>query len=61
MHSGLATSQEGVRSPVKLKHALAIAGVVVTAGVAIEKYYEHPTLGNGLQAFLAAISLGRLF
>jgi hypothetical protein len=45
----------------KLKHVLLVAGVVVIAGGTIEKFYEHPTLGNGMQAFLAAISLGKLF
>ena len=45
----------------KAKHILVVASVIVTAGVAIEKYYQHPTLGNGLQALLAAISLGKLF
>lgn len=45
----------------KAGHALALAGSVIMIGVAIEKYYVHPTLGNGLQALLAAISLGKLF
>jgi hypothetical protein len=41
--------------------ALIIVGAVVTAGIAIEKFYEHPTLGGGLQAFIGAINLGKFF
>ena len=44
----------------KFKHLIATVGTILVAGAAIEAFYKHPTLGNGLQAFLAAVNLGEL-
>jgi hypothetical protein len=44
----------------KAKHVWSVICALVLAAVYIEKFYEHPTLGNGLRAFLAAASLGKL-
>lgn len=38
---------------VKAVHILGAIALVLTAGWAIENFYEHPTYGNGLQAFAA--------
>ncbi|HVB52677.1 MAG TPA: hypothetical protein VNF24_00580 [Candidatus Acidoferrales bacterium] len=35
--------------------------LVVVAGAAIEKFYHHPTYGNGLSAFMAAFQAGEFF
>jgi hypothetical protein len=35
--------------------------LVVIAGGAIEKFYHHPTYGNGLKAFVAAFQAGEFF
>jgi hypothetical protein len=34
---------------------------VIGAGVAIEKFYKHPTYGSGLAAFFAVLSAGESF
>jgi hypothetical protein len=42
------------------KIAVAILGLIVSGFgfvAAIEKFYWHPTFGNGLQAFMAAYNL----
>jgi hypothetical protein len=44
----------------KPRHLLVVAVALLTAAVYIENFYDHPTLGNGLRAFAAAVSLGRL-
>lgn len=36
---------------------LGIAGAVV----AVERFYVHPTYGNGLRALVAAVQAGELF
>lgn len=36
-------------------------GLVALAGLAIEKFYHHPTYGNGLKAFIAAFQAGEFF
>jgi hypothetical protein len=41
----------------KATHILSTAIALLTAAVCIEKFYKHPTLGNGLRAFVAAASL----
>jgi len=35
--------------------------LLLLAGAAIEKFYHHPTYGNGLKAFLAAAQAGAFF
>jgi hypothetical protein len=32
-----------------------------SAVVAVERFYSHPTYGNGIRAFIAAIQAGELF
>jgi hypothetical protein len=36
-------------------------GLLGLAGLAIEKFYHHPTYGNGLKAFMAALQAGEFF
>lgn len=33
---------------------------LISVAVYIEKFYQHPTLGNGLRAFVAAVTVGKL-
>jgi hypothetical protein len=37
---------------------LKVLGLVAFAAVAVERFYEHPTRGRGLQALLAALQAG---
>lgn len=41
-------------SKIKAEHVVAGLGLLASAAIAIENYYEHPTYGRGLQAFYAA-------
>jgi len=41
-------------SKIKAHHVLLTVIAVLGAAVAIERFYEHPTYGNGLEAALAA-------
>jgi hypothetical protein len=41
----------------KFKHAVATIIAVGAVGLAIEAFYEHPTLGRGIQALLAVMGL----
>jgi hypothetical protein len=40
-----------------------VSVIVVLAGllVAVERFYHHPTYGNGLRAALSALQAGELF
>lgn len=40
-----------------------LTAIVVLVGVvvAVERFYVHPTFGNGLRAMLSAIQAGELF
>jgi hypothetical protein len=44
----------------KPQHLISIVIGLIVAAIYVENFYEHPTLGNGLRAFFAAASLGRL-
>ena len=37
----------------KLEHAIITAGTVVLAAVFVERYFHHPTYGDGLRAAYA--------
>lgn len=45
---------------IKTEHVIAGIVLLVSAGIAIENYYEHPTYGRGLQA-LYAVGRASLF
>lgn len=39
---------------IKAEHVIAGIGLLASAAIAVENYYEHPTYGRGLQALYAA-------
>jgi hypothetical protein len=39
----------------KTHHVLIGVAAVATAAIAIENFYEHPTYGRGLQAFVSVV------
>ena len=41
-------------SKIKAHHVILSGVVLLGAAVAVERFYEHPTYGNGLQAAYAA-------
>jgi len=45
----------------KPQHTLYAILALLVAAVMIEKFYKHPTFGNGLQAAFAAAQAGELF
>jgi hypothetical protein len=42
------------------RNAMVIVGVVGFV-IAVDRFYVHPTFGNGVRALLAAVQAGELF
>ena len=44
----------------KPQHIWTTAIALISVVAYLESFYEHPTFGNGLRAFIAAATLGKL-
>jgi hypothetical protein len=45
----------------KLEHVLYAAAGLIGTVLLVERFYEHPTFGRGMQALFAALRFGEAF